>query len=93
MSASVFLIGASVLTVAGGVLCYLASRNQLLLARAPNARLCLLVGGALICVALGVLLQARSPATAVFMLLTLLMAVWSLLPLGLALLRYRKKGP
>lgn len=93
MSASVFLIGASVLAVVGGMLCYLVSRNQLLLVRPPNARLCLLAGSVLVCGALVLLLQARSPATAVFMLLTLLMAVWSLLPLGLALVRNRKKNP
>lgn len=88
MTASVFFLavgsGASVLC---GLLSYLASRHQRLLVARPATGPCLTGAAVAACVALASLLQVRGPATAVFMVVLLLMAVWSIVPAATAFCR------
>lgn len=86
----IFLIMASLLAFAGSVLVYLASSQQRLLCRPLPGRAARWAGAALEGAALLLLLQCRSPATAVFMLVTFLMAAWSFTPLFIALIFSRR---
>ncbi|MBB2196056.1 hypothetical protein HLH44_01025 [Gluconacetobacter sp. 1c LMG 22058] len=91
MTASVFFLAVgSGASVVGGMLSYLASRHQRLLVARPAAGPCLTGAAVATCVALGCLLQVRGPATAVFMVVLLLMAVWSIVPAMVAFLMQRE---
>lgn len=84
----------SVATLLAGALAYGAAPRQLLWpareGASPLWRFYLI--GALLCLvaAFVVLIVVRGIATAIFMIVTLLMAEWSLLPALLGLLRYRE---
>lgn len=78
----------------GGAVClYLSAPAQRLMFHRPNSRGCMMMGCSLLCVALISLLKVYGVGTAVFMLLTLLMSVWTLLPVGLAVLKQGRKMP
>ena len=74
----------------GGVSFYLASRHQMLLSHTPSTRICLMACGIAEILALIVFMQVRSAATSVFMIGTLLMAVWSFVPLLVAFIAGRR---
>lgn len=83
---------AVVMITGGAIALYLTSPNQkLLAARWPWWR-GLVLGASGLLSGLVALLQVAGPATAVFRLLTLLMVVWTLLPLACGWLR-RAGGP
>ena len=84
-------IGGGVLTLTGTILLYLASPQQRLAARTPRGRT--LAGGGTLALlgALLLLLGVAGPATAVFIWLTLAMALWSIVPLAAAWAR-RPRG-
>lgn len=72
----------STLLVAGGaILLYACSSNQTLLRHARRGPLPVLVGTELILAGGAVLMATASACTACLMIMTLLMIVWSLLPL------------
>jgi|GEM_PF-6832746 len=84
---------AVVIGVVGAVFLYLAAPAQRLLKCSLSNRVCALSGTALLCLSLLFHLMIYGSGTAVFALLTLLMIVWSLLPIGVALLKQGHKAP
>lgn len=83
------VLSAIAVATAGGVLLYLASPNQKLATRpGPGSRNATL-GAALIGTGLALLLTKAGPVTAVFSLLTLMMALMSALPFLAHLRRLR----
>lgn len=77
--------------LAGATAAYLASPNQTLLARRPQARGMLVRGGVLNLASLLLMFGVLGPAAAVFTWLTLLMAAWTALPfVGLMARRMRE---
>lgn len=90
MTAALAILG----VLAGGVGAlgfYLASANQKLLARSWSLRTGLSAGAVGTIVSLAAFLRITGPATAVYLLLTLAMLVWSLVPLLLGWWRYRRE--
>ncbi|KXV33439.1 hypothetical protein FXF46_10880 [Gluconobacter thailandicus] len=84
---------AMLIGVTGAVFLYLAAPAQHLLKCRLSNRNCALSGTGLLCLSLLFHLMIYGSGTAVFALLTLLMIVWSLLPIGLALLKQGHKAP
>ncbi|GFE95645.1 MAG: hypothetical protein ABF558_02495 [Gluconobacter sp.] len=80
---------AMVLGAGGAVLLYMASPAQQLCTRRPAFRGCVVSGCVMLSISLLVLLATQGSGTAVFEFLTLLMSVWSLVPLAAAV--WRKK--
>lgn len=83
------LYAAVVLIAISATLFYLGSANQRLLSRALSAKLSAGAGTACGAVALVLLLGYSGPATAVYILLTGLMLLWTVVPLTIAYLRHR----
>lgn len=79
------------IVVAGAVLLYLASPNQQLTRKATASRWVRWMGLTGLGAGLAILLQWAGPATAVFILLTAVMLVWTLVPIGAAWLRGPKE--
>ncbi len=77
-------IGGGMLTLAGTILLYLASPHQRLAARPPRGRALADAGVCALLGALALLLGVAGTATAVFVWLTLAMALWSIVPLAAA---------
>lgn len=78
--------------LAGGAAClYVATPNQRLLARSPAPRFLRIVGLVCLVCALAVLLGLMGPATAVFTWMTGLMLAWTIPPVVVGWLRYRKR--
>lgn len=82
---------AGILVIAGALLLYAAAPHQRLLSRARPRRMLLVGGGLSLSAALLLLLAIAGPATAVFILLTLAMLVWSIVPLAVAWWRRPRK--
>ena len=83
---------AAVTGLAAATAAYLASPNQKLLARRPQARGMLVSGAVLAFASLLLMFGVLGPAAAIFAWLTLLMAAWTALPfLGLTARRTREK--
>lgn len=81
---------AGIAATAGASLLYLASPNQRLRAHRLTGRWPQMLGWGLILCALLLLWQFAGSASGIFILFTLLMAIWSLPPLAIAWLRARK---
>ena len=82
---------ATALCLAGALGFYLCVPHQKLLSAPINGRMGVLGGSGLLLVSLILFLQVSGPAASVFILLTLLMFFWSVLPLPVALLNTRKE--
>lgn len=93
MTETGFLWVSTLLAFTGSALIHLASRHQRLLPRPLPRKGAMAAGFALEATAFLVVLQCRSPATSAFMLVTFLMAAWSLTPLFIALATMRRKTP
>jgi len=78
--------------VLGAVIVYLGAPNQKLRARALPFRPAMIVGGVAILISLNLFLRTMGAAAAVFVLLVLLMTLWTALPFAAALLRKGKKA-
>lgn len=83
---------ATILALSGGVSLYLTSPNQRWLARSLAWRRAGWFGLVLLALSLALFLQVAGSASSVFILVTLLMALWSLPPLVIAWLRFKKDG-
>ncbi|GAD11551.1 hypothetical protein GFGA_1c0022 [Gluconobacter frateurii NBRC 103465] len=77
--------------LAGAIFLYLAAPAQQLWKCPLSKRMCTLAGSGLLCLSFLFHLMIYGSGTAFFVLLTLLMSVWSLLPIGVALLKQRPK--
>ncbi len=88
MQAFAFL--AALCALVGGGLLYLASPNQKWRERPLAGRWVIWAGGVLLALSLILLWQVAGSASSVFILTTVLMAIWTLLPLAIAWLRSHK---
>ena len=88
MQAFAFL--AALCALAGGGLLYLASPNQKWRERPLAGRWVVWSGGALLALSLVLLWQVAGSASSVFILVTILMAAWSIPPLAIAWFQARK---
>jgi len=84
-------LGAVAASVAGTLLLYLATPHQKLTRRPLPKTPALVGGGAALVLALVLFLQLTGPATAVFVLMTAVMLLWSLPPVLFAWRRHRRK--
>jgi len=89
MSTAFALLGL-ICAVTGASALYLASPNQQMLAQRIAPRIGCMLGIAALIVSLTSFLQVTGPATAVYVLLTAVMLIWTVLPLAFAWLRKRK---
>jgi len=79
----------AVLGAGGALMLYMASPAQQLRKKRPAFRLCMISGSTLLCASLLMLLASEGSGTAVSEFLTLIMIVWSLVPLAAAVWRRR----
>ncbi|MCK7598265.1 hypothetical protein M0G74_13360 [Microbulbifer sp. CAU 1566] len=86
---ALLLISAAVLIALGSTLIYLASANQRLFSAALPTRVLAWVGLLLLVLALFLLLQYSGPGSAVFILVTGVMFVWTIPPMVIAYLKHK----
>ncbi|WP_428820627.1 hypothetical protein [Microbulbifer sp. MCCC 1A16149] len=86
---ALFLISAAALLVLGSILLYLASANQRLFSTVPSARTLVFTGLLLLVFALVLLLQYSGTGSAVFILVTGVMFMWTVPPMAIAYLRHK----
>ncbi|WP_226662774.1 hypothetical protein [Microbulbifer aggregans] len=87
---ALLLISAAVLVALGSMLLYLASTNQRLFSTALPTRAFAWTGLLVLVFALILLLQYSGSGSAVFILLTGMMFVWTIPPMVIAYLRHKK---
>jgi hypothetical protein len=85
-------ISAFLLLAAGATSLYLATAHQRLLARPPATPVLRVAGFGSLAAALAALLMLMGPATAVFTWTIGVMLAWTLPPVVIGWLRYRKEG-
>lgn len=85
------LIAATV-GVAGATCLYMAAPNQALLERTPDKRLLRIAGSCGLVIALGLLLTQMGSATAVFTWVIGLMLLWTVTPVIIRWLKFRKEN-
>ncbi|WP_078084728.1 hypothetical protein [Microbulbifer mangrovi] len=89
---ALLLISAAVLIALGSGLLYLASANQRLLSNVLPSRLFASSGLLLLALALTLLLQYSGTGSAVFILMTAVMFMWTVPPMLIAYSRYKREG-
>lgn len=87
-----FVLLAVICALVGATALYLASPNQQALAQRISPRIGCILGIAALSISLMLFLRVAGPATSVYVLLTLVMLLWSLPPLLFAWLRQRKRN-
>lgn len=80
-SISIEIIGATIIIIVAAVILYLAGSHQKLILRPLPKKSLLITGVSLLALVLYFLLQFMGSAISVFIVLTILMLVWSILPL------------
>lgn len=86
------LILAVIAGVASALSLYVGSSSQKLLQRRLSLGRSLALGAGLAAVSLILFLQVSGPAASIFILMTLVMAVWSALPFVMSVARPGRKG-
>lgn len=83
---------AAIAVVTGTTCLYLAAPHQALLARVPDTRILLLAGIAGLAAALGLLLTLMGSATAVFTWVVAMMVLWTVPPIVIRWIRFRREN-
>ena len=86
------LLAAAFLMVSGAGLLYLASPNQKLVGRTVPCRLFSIVGLMSLVTALPLLLKYSGSGTSVFILITGVMLLWTILPMAIAYFRHKQEA-
>lgn len=89
----ILAITGGVFSILASTLLYLASPNQRWGSLPVSPRFAGWAGLALLGAAIVMLLQWAGPATAIFIVMTLAMTVWSVVPIMVALWRRQPEGP